>query len=144
MCGLSVWVASAVPGAAVPGWATVGRVRRFEHYPDDRLKTDCSRTRVPIPPSLTLGALGPRQTVLNRMADDRRGRRPDGAVAVAAGFPACRAPVDDLPEGFRFHDLRHAYASLLIASGLDVKTVQTRMRHASAKTTLDCLHAAGP
>jgi hypothetical protein len=46
--------------------------------------------------------------------------------------------VDDLPEGFRFHDLRHFYGSTLIASGLDIKTVQTRMRHASAKTTLDC------
>ena len=28
-------------------------------------------------------------------------------------------------------------ASLLIASGADVKTVQARLRHASAKTTLD-------
>jgi integrase len=33
--------------------------------------------------------------------------------------------------------LRHYYASLLISSGLDVKVVQTRMRHSSAKTTLD-------
>lgn len=40
-------------------------------------------------------------------------------------------------EGFRFHDLRHYFASLLIASGLDVKVVQARLRHASAKTTLD-------
>jgi len=45
--------------------------------------------------------------------------------------------VEDLPEGFRFHDLRHYYASLLINSGLDVKVVQARLRHASAKTTLD-------
>lgn len=29
------------------------------------------------------------------------------------------------------------FASLLIASGLDVKVVQARLRHASAKTTLD-------
>jgi integrase len=29
------------------------------------------------------------------------------------------------------------FASLLIADGLDVKTVQARLRHASAKTTLD-------
>jgi integrase len=42
-----------------------------------------------------------------------------------------------LPEGFRFHDLRHYMASLLIASGGDVKVVQARLRHASAKTTLD-------
>ncbi len=35
------------------------------------------------------------------------------------------------------NDLRHYFASLLIASGADVKTVQARLRHASAKTTLD-------
>jgi integrase len=39
--------------------------------------------------------------------------------------------------GFRYHDLRHYFASLLIASGANVKTVQARLRHASAKTTLD-------
>ena len=42
-----------------------------------------------------------------------------------------------LPPDFRFHDLRHYFASLLIASGADVKVVQARLRHASAKTTLD-------
>lgn len=42
-----------------------------------------------------------------------------------------------LPDGFRHHDLRHYFASLLIASGADVKIVQARLRHASAKTTLD-------
>lgn len=36
------------------------------------------------------------------------------------------------PEGFRLHDLRHYYASLLIASGLDVKTVSALVRHANA------------
>ena len=48
-----------------------------------------------------------------------------------------REKVDGLPAGFRYHDLRHHFASLLIASGADVKTVQARLRHASAKTTLD-------
>jgi integrase len=48
-----------------------------------------------------------------------------------------RAKVPGLPADFRFHDLRHFYASLLIASGSDVKVVQARLRHASAKTTLD-------
>ena len=38
---------------------------------------------------------------------------------------------------YRDNDLRHYYASLLISSGLDVKVVQARLRHASAKTTLD-------
>src|SRR5579864_9525219 len=48
-----------------------------------------------------------------------------------------RKKVQGLPAGFRYHDLRHYLASLLIASGSDVKTVQARLRHASAKTTLD-------
>jgi integrase len=61
-----------------------------------------------------------------------------GPWQLQRAFRAARAAVDDLPEGFRFHDLRHFYGSTLIASGLDIKTVQTRMRHASAKTTLDC------
>jgi hypothetical protein len=52
-------------------------------------------------------------------------------------FRAARAKVAGLPAGFRFHDLRHYYASLLITSGADVKVVQARLRHASAKTTLD-------
>ena len=42
-----------------------------------------------------------------------------------------------LPEGFRFHDLRHFYASLLIADGANIKVVQAPLRHSSAKTTLD-------
>jgi integrase len=50
---------------------------------------------------------------------------------------AARVKVDGLPQGFRYHDLRHYLASLLIASGADVKVVQARLRHASAKTTLD-------
>lgn len=47
-----------------------------------------------------------------------------------------RENVDGLPEGFRFHDLRHYFASLLITQGVDVKVVQARLRHASVKTTL--------
>lgn len=35
------------------------------------------------------------------------------------------------------HDLRHYYASLLIRSGASVKVIQSRLGHASAKTTLD-------
>jgi integrase len=45
--------------------------------------------------------------------------------------------VRDLPDGFRFHDLRHYFASLVIASNLDIKTVQVRLRHANASTTLN-------
>ena len=48
-----------------------------------------------------------------------------------------RGKVKGLPEGFRYHDLRQYFARLLIADGADVMTVQARLRHVSAKTTLD-------
>lgn len=39
-------------------------------------------------------------------------------------------------DGVRFHDLRHWYASGLIAAGCDVATVQRALGHSSATTTL--------
>jgi integrase len=63
----------------------------------------------------------------------------ESAAAAPAGalFSGSASTVEDLPEGFRFHDLRHYFASLLIAEGLDVKVVQKSLRHSLAKTTLD-------
>ncbi|WP_291825157.1 tyrosine-type recombinase/integrase [Candidatus Microthrix sp.] len=40
-------------------------------------------------------------------------------------------------DGVRFHDLRHATATHLIANGTDVRTVAGRLRHASPTMTLD-------
>ncbi|MGP8065198.1 MAG: tyrosine-type recombinase/integrase [Acidimicrobiales bacterium] len=42
--------------------------------------------------------------------------------------------------GLRFHDLRSVAATALVASGVDVKTAQTRLGHSSSRMTLD-LHA---
>jgi integrase len=57
--------------------------------------------------------------------------------AIGRAMRKARSEVQGLPASFRYHDLRHYFANLLIASGGDVKTVQARLRHASAKTTLD-------
>jgi integrase len=57
--------------------------------------------------------------------------------ALERAMRTARTKVPGLPAGFRYHELRHYLGSLLIASGADVKTVQARLRHASAKTTLD-------
>lgn len=38
---------------------------------------------------------------------------------------------------YTWRDFRHFYASSLIRHGINVKTVQRRMGHASAKVTLD-------
>lgn len=106
-------------------------------YPSEPLKTETSKLPVPIPlelcleinrvpaewgsPTFVVGAYG----------------RPVAPYTIEAAFRKARTLVKGLPEGFRIHDLRHYFASLLIASGLDVKVVQARMRHASATTTLN-------
>jgi integrase len=101
------------------------------------LKTEMSETAVPIPAELA-GVLAehmnafPRETVLT---DGLGG--PSSTWAVERATRTARRKVPTLPEGFRFHDLRHHYASALIAAGLDVKVIQARLRHGSAKTTLE-------
>lgn len=47
-------------------------------------------------------------------------------------------------DGLKFHELRHTHASLLIASGTDVKTVQGRMGHSSADITMNIYAHALP
>jgi len=42
-----------------------------------------------------------------------------------------------LPEGLRFHDLRHSFASIMLAQGTSVPDVQKLLRHASYQTTID-------
>jgi integrase len=42
-----------------------------------------------------------------------------------------------LPEGARFHDLRHFYASSLIAAGVHPKVIQDRLGHATIAETMD-------
>ncbi|MFI6468728.1 tyrosine recombinase XerC [Streptomyces sp. NPDC050516] len=106
-------------------------------YPAEPLKTEMSRTTVPIP-DLFVGEL-------KRLLDGREGGYvvPDdggiqmGPWKIEREIRRIRGKVEGLPPVFRFHDLRHFFASLLIASGGDIKVVQTRLRHGSAKTTLD-------
>jgi integrase len=109
-------------------------------YPDAPLKTEIARTPIPIPRSLAntlaahVGRWG-REHVLIGEAGESGWQL--GPWALERAVRAARAGIEGLPEGFRFHDLRHFYASLLIASGANVKVVQARLRHASASTTLD-------
>ncbi len=52
-----------------------------------------------------------------------------------------------LENGFptlKFHELRHTQATQLLAAGVDVKTVQTRLGHSSASLTLDLYAHAVP
>ena len=40
-------------------------------------------------------------------------------------------------EGLRLHDLRHSYASLMLAAGVNVKAISRSMGHANIGITLD-------
>jgi integrase len=106
-------------------------------WPAEPLKSETSKTPIPIPNELALElsaavAAGEGLTIVTNELG-----RPAGPWAIERAMRDARGKVEGLPADFRYHDLRHYFASLLIASGLDVKTVQARLRHASAKTTLD-------
>ena len=47
-------------------------------------------------------------------------------------------------EGVTIHSLRHTYASIAIAAGADVKTLQRQLGHSSATITLDTYAALWP
>ena len=62
-----------------------------------------------------------------------------GAIHKSNLGPIWREAADPLgiPLGDGFHQLRHFYASVLIAAGSSVKVVQERLGHTSAQMTLD-------
>lgn len=100
------------------------------------LKTAGSAAPIPVPRDLTLLlAASVRRFGTDRFITDGAGH-PCGPRVINKAVRAARGAAR-LPEAFQYHDLRHYLASLLIASGADIKTVQARMRHASATTTLD-------
>lgn len=79
------------------------------------------------------------------LADHLKGREP-GAYALGDGVHPLRlrnwrrvfdAAAGPLGIDARPHDLRHTAASLMIASGASVKTIQRALGHASAAMTLD-------
>lgn len=115
-----------------------GIVHPTLQWPAVELKTEASKTPVPIPSELTLmlSAAVVQWGSDWLVTDGAGGQAPPWSIDRA--MRTARTKVPGLPDGFRFHDLRHYLASLLIASGSDVKVVQARIRHASAKTTLDC------
>ncbi|WNI15217.1 tyrosine-type recombinase/integrase [Actinacidiphila sp. ITFR-21] len=105
-------------------------------YPAEPLKTEMSMTAVPIPDAFV--------GEIKRLLDGGRGfvvsddeGKQMGPWKVEREIRRVRAKVSGVPAEFRFHDLRHFFASALIAAGSDVKVVQHRLRHSSAKTTLD-------
>ncbi|MGO9352475.1 MAG: tyrosine-type recombinase/integrase [Mycobacterium sp.] len=114
-----------------------GVVHPKQQWGDKPLKTAGSDQPIPIPRDLALLLSASVQKYPSEMmVTNGPGTDQCGPWIIERAMRGVKAKVD-LPEGFSFHDLRHYLASLLIASGADIKTVQARVRHASAKTTLD-------
>lgn len=104
-------------------------------WPDDPLKTEASDTPVPIPAELTAMLASARERPGRHLVCDELGK-PASPWVIGWNMRAAKELVPGLPKGFSFQDLRHYYASLLIKHGADIKTVQARLRHGSAVTTL--------
>jgi integrase len=127
VCGLRVEDVDFMRGIVTPAY----------QWPQQPLKTETSRSPVPIPSDLALmlSAAVARWPGSHVVTDGRGG--PAAPWQIDRAVRSARGSVTGLSDQFRFHDLRHYFASLLIVSGADVKIVQARLRHASAKTTLD-------
>jgi integrase len=114
-----------------------GIINPTVQYPDKPLKTDTSKTPIPIAATMAAElsahvADWPAVTLLTNASGGQL-----SPTSLEVTMRAARPKVPGLAPNFRYQDLRHYYASLLIASGADVKVVQQRLLHASAKTTLD-------
>jgi integrase len=115
-----------------------GVVSPVQQWPEKPLKTDGSAAPIPIPQDLALLLSASVQKYpSDMMVTNGAGTDRCGPWLIDRAIRDVRDDIDGLPDEFTFHDLRHYLASLLIASGADIKTVQARMRHASARTTLD-------
>lgn len=113
-----------------------GVVYPQRQWPDRPLKTKASDIPVPIPLELA--------DMLSRSIEKYPGKhvvcdelgKAASPWVIGWALREVKSQVPGLPAGFSFQDLRHFYASLLIRQGADIKTVQARVRHGSAVTTL--------
>lgn len=74
------------------------------------------------------------KAVIDRINDphDRKGGRPkEGAPP-----PPERARLNLVPDGLRFHDLRHTHASILLSKGQSLRAVSVRLGHSNPALTL--------
>jgi hypothetical protein len=111
----------------------LGVIHPAVEYPAEPLKTAFSRTAIPIPFSLSTELLV-HQAQFPGLAVlcDLDGHQ-IGTWRLERALCAAREKVTGLPDWFRYDDLRHFFASVLFASGADVKKVQARLRNPGAE-----------
>jgi len=135
-CGLRVAEVAGLRVADVDFMRCVVKVK--QQWGDQPLKSDDSKADIPIPRDLANMLNASVQKYPSEfMVTAGHGTERCGPWLIQRAIRRVKDQIEGVPEEFSFHDLRHHYASLLISSGENVKTVQKRMRHASARTTLD-------
>ena len=95
--------------------------------------------------SVVLSLWKKQNNISNSIVDGNRyvftGR--DGVTPLDASCPRCWKKLleDAKIESFRWHDLRHTFATLLVQKGVDIETLKTLMGHANINTTAIYLHS---
>ena len=114
-----------------------GVVTPSRQHADRPLKSAASAVPIPIPQDLALElAAALQRSGGEHLVTDGVGKATT-PWAVRRAVSAAKSTDPTIPSELRYHDLRHYFASLLIGHGLDIKVVQTRLRHASVTTTLN-------
>ena len=129
-----------------------GNVQRDRHgashftRPKSRASVRTVAIPVPVLPELEahlqlIGDLGPDSLVFpaDKSAD---GMRPFHAEAFGRQWRKAVAKVNGLPEGLRFHDLRHTGNTLAATTGASTRELMVRMGHASPRAALIYQHAS--
>lgn len=109
-----------------------------------RKSPKCGKLRIIDLPATTLDALRARQLTQRPKSEwiftDKNGDplHKEGMLRYQFRRALIAVELATEEESFvRFHDLRHTHATQLLAAGCNVKVVQERLGHASAKMTLD-------
>jgi hypothetical protein len=112
-----------VAGLRVSGMDFIrGVVHPKQQWPAKPLKTDGSDQPIPIPQGLALLlSASVEKYPSEMMVTNGSGTEGCGPWIIERAIRDAREEIDGLPEGFSFHDLQHYLASLLIASGADIR-----------------------
>jgi integrase len=114
-----------------------GVVRPVQQGHGEPLKSETSRSPLPIPKELALQlSAAVARWGGDYVVTDGTGRQAS-TWAIERAIRSVRPKSPGCPRRSAATTSGHYLASLLIGSGLDVKVVQHRLRHDSAKTTLD-------
>jgi len=110
----------------------VGIVHSRQQWNGAPLETPASDAPVPIAQDLSvLLSASVQRYPSEMMVTNKLGKRRAPWTANDAAVLSVRDEIESLPERFVFHDLRHYFASLLIADSADSKTVQGRTQTAA-------------